>query len=50
MVCTGRGQDITDISAEQYEETLRLLLDIQGKYKNMMVTARCAPHFKKACI
>ena len=47
MVCTGRGQDITDISAEQYEEALRLLLDIQGKYKNMMVTARCAPHFKR---
>ena len=31
LVCTRRGQDITDISAEQYEETLQLLLDIQGK-------------------
>lgn len=47
MVCTGRGQDITDISAEQYEDMLKLLLDIQGKYSGMMITARCAPHFKR---
>jgi radical SAM protein with 4Fe4S-binding SPASM domain len=47
IVCTGRGQDVTDITPSQYEETLRMLVDSQGKYEGMMVRARCAPHFKR---
>jgi radical SAM protein with 4Fe4S-binding SPASM domain len=47
LVCTGRGQDLTDLTAEQYEETLSLLLKEQSKNGEMMIRARCAPHFKR---
>lgn len=45
LVCTGRGQNISDITAFQYEEMLFYLVKIQEEYKNMMIRARCAPHF-----
>ncbi|MEE9247620.1 MAG: radical SAM protein [Dehalococcoidia bacterium] len=44
LVCTGRGEELTDITPEQYEQTLSYLIDIQGRYPGMMVRARCAPH------
>ncbi len=47
LVCTGRGEEVTDISPEQYEETLKFLYQIHGKYPGMMVRAKCAPHFKR---
>jgi len=47
MVCTGRGEELTDITPEQYEEVLNTLLDSQDKYQDMLVRARCAPHFKR---
>lgn len=45
LVCTGRGQDMSDITPQQYEEALALLAQRQGDYQPMMVRARCAPHF-----
>ena len=47
MVCTGRGEELTDITPAQYEEVLGYLVDCQDKYKDMLVRARCAPHFKR---
>src|SRR3972149_518390 len=47
MVCTGRGERLTDITPEQYEEVLSTLIDLQAKYPGMMIRARCAPHFKR---
>ena len=47
MVCTGRGEELTDITPEQYEEVLAFLVDTQDKYTDMLVRARCAPHFKR---
>jgi radical SAM protein with 4Fe4S-binding SPASM domain len=47
MVCTGRGEELSDISPEQYEEVLSYLIDSQDKYQDMLVRARCAPHFKR---
>jgi len=47
MVCTGRGEELTDITPEQYEEVLSILIDLQGKYPGMLIRARCAPHFKR---
>lgn len=43
MVCTGRGEELTDITPTQYEEVLTYLVDCQDKYKDMLVRARCAP-------
>jgi len=47
LVCTGRGEQVTDITPEQYERVLARLLDVQDHYPGMMVRARCAPHFKR---
>ncbi|MCH6558634.1 MAG: radical SAM protein [Nitrospirae bacterium] len=47
MVCTGRGEELTDITPTQYEEVLGYLVDCQDKYTDMLVRARCAPHFKR---
>ena len=45
MVCTGRGEELTDITPAQYEEVLSYLIDCQDNYKGMLVRARCAPHW-----
>ncbi|MBI5185233.1 MAG: radical SAM protein [Nitrospinae bacterium] len=47
LVCTGRGEELTDITPEQYEEVLKFLYNAHGKYPGMMVRAKCAPHFKR---
>lgn len=47
MVCTGRGEELTDITPGQYEEVLSYLVECQGRYTDMLVRARCAPHFKR---
>ena len=47
LVCTGRGESVTDISPAHYEQALNRLIDSQEKHPNLMVRARCAPHFKR---
>src|SRR6188472_3156216 len=47
MVCTGRGEELTDISPAQYEEVLGYLVKCQDDYQGMLIRARCAPHFKR---
>jgi radical SAM protein with 4Fe4S-binding SPASM domain len=47
MVCTGRGEEMTDLSPERYERTLDWLLDVQGRYPGMFIRSRCAPHYKR---
>jgi len=47
LVCTGRGERMTDITPQQYEQVLSQLLAAQDRYSGMMVRARCAPHFKR---
>ncbi|MEE8362888.1 MAG: radical SAM protein [Dehalococcoidia bacterium] len=44
LVCTGRGERLTDLAPAQYEVLLSQLLDAQETYPNMMVRARCAPY------
>jgi radical SAM protein with 4Fe4S-binding SPASM domain len=48
LVCTGKGQDLTDITSQQYDHALRQLYEIQKKYQGkMMVGAKCAPHYRR---
>ncbi|MDP6980722.1 MAG: radical SAM protein, partial [Myxococcota bacterium] len=48
LVCTGRGQEVTDLSAEEYEEALNELARLQRKLEGrIMVNAKCAPHQKR---
>ncbi|RJQ43560.1 MAG: radical SAM protein [Nitrospiraceae bacterium] len=47
MVCTGRGEEFTDITAVQYEELLSMLVHMQRKRGDMMIRTRCAPTFRR---
>ena len=47
LVCTGRGQVMSDISPEQYENVLLRIAELQRNTKSLMIQARCAPHFKR---
>lgn len=48
LVCTGRGQGLTDITPAQYEEALTKLYEIQKDFNGaMLVGAKCAPHYKR---
>ncbi len=47
LVCTGKGEELTDITPEQYEEVLSCVADAQGKYGDMMIRTRCAPTFRR---
>lgn len=45
LVCTGRGERLSDIDREQYERTLRWLVAEESAHVgSMMVRAKCAPH------
>ncbi|MFZ3072659.1 MAG: radical SAM protein [Thermodesulfobacteriota bacterium] len=45
LVCTGRGEDLTDLSPKEYEETLEEVFELSQKYDGrIMVRPRCAPH------
>ncbi len=47
LVCTGRGQKMTDITPEAYEETLIWASSAKDDYPGMMIRPKCAPHFKR---
>ncbi|MBI3811369.1 MAG: radical SAM protein [Nitrospirae bacterium] len=47
LVCTGRGEAMSDITPEQYEQILGHLVDAQQNYPGMFIRSRCAPHFKR---
>ena len=47
LICTGRGEEMSDITPEQYEQVLGYLVDVQKRYPGMLVRSRCAPHFKR---
>jgi len=47
MVCTGRGEKYSGISAEKYDHVLRRVGVAARAEKRLMVRAKCAPHFKR---
>jgi len=47
LVCTGRGQFRTDISAARYEQVLKNLIEAQAQTQELIIRARCAPHYKR---
>ncbi len=47
LVCTGRGEALSDITPGQYEQALRSLAAAQERYPGMMVRARCAPQISR---
>lgn len=47
LVCTGRGEKMSDITPQRYEETLTQIIEAQQRYPELMIRARCAPHYKR---
>lgn len=48
LVCTGRGQQMTDITPAQYEAALTTLIEAEDRYRGqMLIRARCAPYFRR---
>ncbi len=47
LICTGRGEELTDITPEQYEEILSSIVGWQEKYEGMMIRTRCTPTFRR---
>ena len=47
LVCTGKGEELTDITPQQYDVVLSCVAEAQGKYGDMMVRTRCAPTFRR---
>ena len=46
LICTGRGESMSDITPERYERVLEELVDARNN-TDLIVRARCAPHFKR---
>jgi radical SAM protein with 4Fe4S-binding SPASM domain len=47
LVCTGRGESMSDISPVTYERVLEQLVVAQEQSQDLLIRARCAPHFKR---
>lgn len=50
LVCTGRGESVTNISRETYDRVLREVVAAAHAEKEILVRAKCAPHFKRMAI
>ena len=47
LVCTGRGESVTDLTPQRYEQLLGELIEAQEQSTDLIIRARCAPHFKR---
>ncbi len=47
LICTGRGESMSDITPERYEQVLQELIVAQENCTDLIIRARCAPHFKR---
>lgn len=48
LVPTGRGEYVSDLTTDEYDDVLASLVDIQKSFAGkMMVNAKCAPHYVK---
>ena len=47
LICTGRGEAMSDISPIAYERTLTQLVEAQEQSHDLLIRARCAPYYKR---
>lgn len=50
LVCTGRGERLTNISAPVYARVLQRLAAAARDEDELLIRARCAPHFKRMAL
>jgi len=47
LVCTGRGEELTDLSPEQYERVLSMIVEAQERQDDLAIRTRCAPTVRR---
>ena len=47
LICTGRGESMSDITPLRYEQVLKQLVEAQQQTQDLIIRARCAPHYKR---
>ncbi len=47
LVCTGRGESVTNVSADVYERVMKRITEAARDETELLVRPRCAPHFKR---
>ncbi|MBC8211407.1 MAG: radical SAM protein [Gammaproteobacteria bacterium] len=47
IICTGRAESVGNISALNYEASLKKIIELQQKYQKLIIRPRCAPYFKR---
>lgn len=50
LVCTGRGETVTNVSREVYDRVLQRVAEAARDEDGLLVRARCAPHFKRLAL
>jgi radical SAM protein with 4Fe4S-binding SPASM domain len=50
LVCTGRGERVTNISRDVYERVLGRVAQAAREEDELLVRARCAPHFNRIAL
>ena len=50
LVCTGRGEQVTNVSREVHERVLHRIGEAARAEDELLVRARCAPHFKRMAL
>ncbi len=50
LVCTGRGESVTNVSRDVYERVLRRVTEAARDEQELLVRPRCAPHFKRMAL
>ncbi len=50
LVCTGRGETFSKISSNVYEASLRRIAEAAAAETELLIRARCAPHFKRMAL
>lgn len=50
LVCTGRGEALTNVSVEVYDRALRRIAEAARDENALLVRPRCAPHFKRVAM
>lgn len=50
LVCTGRGRHVANISRAGYDRALRRLTRAAHDTDDIMIRAKCAPHFKRMAL
>jgi len=47
LICTGRGEQMSDLTPEEYDESIKEIIQQQQKEQSLIIRPRCAPYYKR---